>query len=289
MFRKIIKALKTKTRSDDHDFKTDILYACQGLQIHLPQEHKLPAYQRRHQKYNKFLPHLVKLISGDATIIDVGANCGYVLAAMAQQNPYARYICIEPDSLFNSYLRSNLDIIRSVHSDIRVAILDDLVGKNIKKVALKNSGGTSVAIPDAGKMMTRTLDEIMQGFPGADVRLLKCDVDGFDYDVLDSAMQLIDDQHPPIYFECQHDHDYQKRGFETTMRWLADQGYVRWAAFDNFGELMIMTEDTEPVCSLMDYVMKQNEGRTTRTIYYLDIFCVCSKDLALIDSALEAY
>lgn len=289
IFRKTIKSLKVRAKNDHHALDADVLYPCYGLQIHLPRAHKLPAYQRRHQNYDKFLPHLAKFISPNGTIIDIGANCGYIFTGMAQQNPHARYICIEPDGLFNSCLRSNVDMVRSTHPGIEVTILSDLVGKGIKNAMLKNSGGTSVAVPNEGNMMTRTLDDIMQELPGADVRLLKSDVDGFDYDVLDSARQLIDDQHPAIYFECQHDHEYQRRGFETTMTWLADQGYVRWSAFDNFGELMITATDPQPIFSLMGYVMKQNEGRATRTIYYLDILCVCSKDLDLMSSALKAY
>lgn len=231
----------------------------------------------------------MKYIESPATIIDVGANCGYVTATMAQENDQASYICIEPEPLFNTYLRANVASLRSLRPDIQVTILEELVGKSMNNAMLQNTGGTSVAVPGGGRMMARTLDDIMRGVSGPRVRLLKSDVDGFDYDVLESAGELILSQRPPIYFECQHDTEDQKEGFEKTITWLSSVGYARWALFDNFGALIMVVEDTRLILSLMNYIMRQTRGQGTRTIYYMDIFCVCPEDVALMEAALESY
>lgn len=289
MFRKFGRSSKEKHRPKNPGSNEDIVYGCGRLEIRLPHGHTLPKYQQRHPDYNRFLPHLVKYIESPATIIDVGANCGYVTAAMAQENDRASYICIEPEPVFNTYLQANVASLRSRCPDVQVTILEELVGKSMKNAVLQNTGGTSVAVPGAGRMMARTLDDIMRGVSGPDVRLLKSDVDGFDYDVLQSAEELIRSQRPPIYFECQHDTDEQKEGFEKIITWLSSAGYARWALFDNFGGLIMVTEDTGPVFSLMNYIMKQTRGPGTRTIYYMDIFCVCPEYVALMEAALESY
>jgi FkbM family methyltransferase len=289
MFRKMTTIKKKGLGIGRPASAADITYACGHLQIRLPQGHTLPKYQSRHPDYNRFLPHLARYVDGNATIIDVGANCGYVVAAMAQQNEQAAYICIEPDEHFLWYLNLNMDILRSRHPHVQVAVCKELVGKIVKDAVLKNSGGTSVAVLGTGCLTAKPLDDIMTGFAGSRVRLLKSDVDGFDYDVLDSARQLIVSQNPAVYFECQHEHDDQKKGFEATIAWLSEVGYVRWAIFDNYGAFIMAPEDVGAVLSLMNYVMKQNEGRATRTMYYLDILCVCSKDMEMMSAALATY
>lgn len=289
MFRKMLRSMSNTRRKSVSASAEDILCSCGSLQIHLPPGHTLPRYQHRHPEYDRFLPHFASFISSDATIIEVGANCGYMAAAMAQQNHRAEYICIEPDLLFNSYLRSNLDILRSVYPEVQVSVLDDLVGKNVRNALLKNSGGTSVAVPGEGLINARTLDDIMTGFPGSRVHLLKSDVDGFDYDVIRSAERLIEGQKPAIYFECQHEHNYQRRGFEEVIQWLSRIGYTRWSLFDNFGAFLMTAEDTGLIFSLMNYIMRQNEGRSTRTMYYLDILCVCDEYKDAMNAAIESY
>jgi len=67
-----------------------------GVMIKLDSGHVLPAYKKEHINYDRFLPHLVGFINDeDSIVVDIGANYGDTLAALAISNSNLTYICIE--------------------------------------------------------------------------------------------------------------------------------------------------------------------------------------------------
>lgn len=270
-------------------FNIKIIVSYKDFFIHLPAYHRLPIYQRNHPKYDRFLPHLIKNIEGNCCVIDVGANCGDTLAGMANENAKIQYVCIEPDQNFHALLLSNVENIKGAYPNFNVICKKYLVGKSFTNVSLDGVGGTKHAVVGAGTLVAKPLDKILDEINVAPVRLLKSDVDGFDYDVIDSARELLISQHPMIFFECQNDFDYQKKGFEETISWLHFIGYTDWVLFDNFGEVVLRTDRIDQIYQLLEYVWRQNEKLTTRTIYYFDILAAASKDRNFIDAALKIY
>ena len=266
-----------------------IQHAYKDFSIMLPADHKLPIYQRQHPQYDRFLPHFVKGIESNSTIIDVGANCGDTLAGMVVENSEPKYICIEPDTAFHHALLSNIAHIKKFHPNLDVVTVKHLIGKNLSNVLLEGTGGTKHAVVGMGTQTAMPLDEILKGIPCPPVRLLKTDVDGFDYDVIDSSRDLLLAQHPILFFECQYDFEYQKIGFEKTIEWLGSIGYTDWTIFDNFGEVMLRTHDPQQVLQLMKYVWRQNTKAATRTIYYFDILVGTAKNMGFISDALNTY
>jgi FkbM family methyltransferase len=258
--------------------------------ITLPADHMLPVYQKQHRRYDRFLPRLAKYIDHGATIIDVGANCGDSLAAMVEQNAKSTYVCIEPDAVFFEYLALNIRRIKAAVPGVDVRAIKSLVGKNITLVALEGVGGTKHAVAGQGNHQAETLDEIVRALIGTSrVSLIKSDVDGFDYDVIDSAEELIASNGPMIFFECYVTSLQQKEGFESTLNWLQSIGYKDWTAFDNFGEVILRTADAADILQLIDYVWKQSSGGASRTIYYLDFLAGMGSDRQLIDAAVRSY
>lgn len=255
----------------------------------LPADHKLPLYQREHPRYDRFLPHLAKRLEGDGAIIDVGANCGDTLAGMVVENAKLKYICIEPDSDFHRRLLLNITHIKKFRPNLDVVTVKHLVGSSLANVSLEGVGGTKHAVVGKGTQTAIPLDEILKDITCPPVRLLKIDVDGFDYDVIDSARGLLLMQHPIIFFECQYDFEYQKIGFEKTIEWLSSIGYTDWTMFDNFGEVMLRAHDVRQVHHLMQYVWRQNTKAATRTIYYFDILVGTAKDMGFIGDTLDSY
>ena len=264
-------------------------YAYRYFSIMLPADHRLPIYQHQHPKYDRFLPHIAKKIAANATIIDVGANCGDTLAGMASENAASKYICIEPDQAFHDELVSNIIRIKKCHPDLDVVTLKHLVGKRMLNVSLEGVGGTKHAVVGKGTQSSKPLDEILAGIACPAVKLLKIDVDGFDYDVIDSAPNLLASQHPILFFECQCDFEYQKKGFEKTIAWLKTIDYSDWTVFDNFGEIMLRTDDVQQLFQLLEYIWKQNTKAATRTIFYYDILAGTRADAGFIDDALATY
>jgi hypothetical protein len=114
-------------------------------------------------------------------------------------------------------------------------------------------------------------------------------VDGYDYDVLDSAGLLIARDKPLLFFECQMDNLSQKVAYEATIHGLTENGYRDWALFDNFGELVFRARQFEEIKQLFDYVWRQNMKRSTRTIWYFDVLAAHESAADLAQVALEGY
>jgi FkbM family methyltransferase len=268
--------------------KLSIFQKFEEYAIELTPDHLLPAYQKNHPKYDRFLPVLVTYLERGCVIVDVGANVGDSLAAMAEKNKVASYICIEADELFFQILEKNVITIKKQLQELKVETLQALVGKAITGVVLEGKDGSKHAVlSKTGQIASRALDEILAG--KSSIRLLKSDVDGFDYDVIDSAMGLIQKHKPILYFECQYENENQMAGYLSTLNQLTKVGYTDWTVFDNFGAKILRTKSEEMVGQLIAYIWQQNTHKTTRTIYYLDILVVQESDSVIIDKVLLDY
>jgi len=263
-----------------------IEYGYRGFSITLPAEHRLPSYRERYPKYDAFLPKLAGLLRSEDTIVDVGANVGDTLAGMAESNSRANYICIEADGSFFRLLERNVGRMRLAMPGLRVHPVQALVGKSVASASLEGKGGTRHAVVAEGGVRSRPLDQILAEVANSGVRLLKSDVDGFDYDILDSSMSVIERHGPLLFFEVSFDHAYQRDGYAATLDALHAAGYHDWTVFDNFGQPIVRTTDLGLVRQLIDYLAEQNAGLSTRTIYYYDILAAQAKDAAIVDQAL---
>jgi FkbM family methyltransferase len=264
-------------------------YPYKTFSILLPDGHLLPAHQKAHPKYDRFLPHLASFIPAGDAIIDIGANCGDTLAGMVEKNPLAKYICIEPDEQFFHYLGLNVLRMQDSLPSLDVQMVQSLVGLEVANAALVGSGGTKHAVIGQGEKSSRTLDAIVAEFPSHRIHLIKSDVDGFDYDVLNSAEGVLRASRPLIFFECQCDFEYQKAGYERTILRLIEAGYTHWLLFDNFGQLMLKTGAAEQIYQMLDYVWRQRQEASTRTMYYFDMLAYTDESAVLAAAAVASY
>jgi FkbM family methyltransferase len=271
-------------------FGIPAVHRYRDFSILLPPDHMLPHYQRTHPNYDRLLPHLAKYIDQEACIVDVGANVGDTLAGMVETNATSTYVCIEPDDGFFELLTKNIERIKASKPGLSAIASKNLVGKAVSDVQLQGDGGTKHAVVGReGSLKSRTLDDILTEHAIQNVRLLKSDVDGFDFDVLDSASSTISTCKPLLFFECQTDHAFQKQGYETTLRSLETIGYTEWVLFDNFGAVLLRADAVNQFAGLLEYIWKQNLGLGTRTIFYVDILAAVSADKPLIDAVLAEY
>ena len=285
-----LKAVKKIQNSARHCSRVPIKYKFKNFYIELPAYHRLNEYSEAHLLYDKFLPHLSKYLPITSTIIDVGANVGDTLAGMVEQNAKVSYICIEADGLFYSFLQSNVSKIKDYYNALKVQTINAFVGKNITNIELEGEGGTKRAIVSAsgkGKIKSVRLDDIIPD--QLNVRLLKSDVDGFDYDVIESGLSIVKKNRPIIFFECHFEFDFQKVGYETVIKSLQELGYCDWTVFDASGAIILRTENIHILFQLLDYLWLQNLGKTTRTMYYYDILAAHVGDFELVGKALEEY
>lgn len=283
---------------EPYHLESSLVYRYKDFSIQLPTDHMLPVYQKQHPKYDRFLPHLAKYLQPSATVIDVGANVGDTLAGMVEQNSTVSFVCIEPDDLFYQLLEKNIQHIKLSKTNLKVQTIKALVGNNISGVSLEGQGGTKHAVINKeGRLKSQSLDKLLTEivslvdgkYHNQNIRIIKTDVDGFDYDVLNSSKQIIKKYKPIIFFECQYNFSYQKEGYEKLFDTLELQGYSDWTIFDNFGEIIIRTSNVEVIKQLLNYVWNQNIGRATRTIYYYDVLAIQASDAPLINHVLADY
>jgi FkbM family methyltransferase len=210
---------------------------------------------------------------------------------MYDANRNLDYICIEADEGFFGLLQENLLRIKAIDESASIQAIRALVGSRITDVSLDGTGGTKKAIIGDSKnpISSESLDHILSLSKATNIKLLKSDVDGFDYDVIDSADSTLNSCSPILFFECHFDHMFQKAGYQKTIANLQSRGYGRWVIFDNFGEVILRTNDIQQINQLFDYVWRQNVKRTTRTIFYYDILAATKRDHELIDRVIDDY
>lgn len=257
--------------------------------LRLPHDHLLPLYQRKHPGYDRFLPFLAGRLPAGGTVVDVGANCGDTVVAMAAQNRHLHYLCIEPEAVFQRYLQDNVGVMRQRAPGLQVETVAAMVGKEITQAKLAGENGSKHAVLGTGGMVTTTLDAIFESGQRPPVRLLKSDVDGFDYDVVRSAEGLIARYRPLVFYECQFLDDAQRSGFDGLIADLSQLGYSHWTVFDNFGEVMLCGAEPTHVRQLMEYRWRQQHKGATRTVYYYDVLAAVGADAPFIERVLADY
>jgi FkbM family methyltransferase len=272
---------------------SDFMYQIdKDISIKLPNNHLLPSFQSSYPLYDRFLPVVAEKLPARTTVIDVGANCGDSLAAMFAANKLLNFVCIEPDDAFYKYLSDNIELLRLKHPSASIQSIKSLVGKSIKNAELVVGDNVSTrrmapVQAGGGGIKSQTLDDIIN--PDATVSLIKSDVDGYDYDVLESAETLIITHHPLLYFEYRAQCDQQSYGYHKVVNWLTSVGYNDFVMFDNYGGMMMRTDDPDSIYQLSSYIQLQNNNVSTRTIHYLDVLCGSERNKEVVSSILDAY
>jgi len=248
-------------------------YKINSIPIKIDYNHLLPDYEKKFPNYDRFLSHLVKYLKVDSIVVDVGANIGDTLIKMASSNEHLQYVCIEPDDNYYSDLVSNCEIIKSKKPKLKVRTLKKYIGLDNDYVSLVNgTNGSKRSIPGLGSIRSDSLDNIFNelNISQNKLSLIKCDVDGYDWDVIKSANSLLKN-FPYIYFECFYENMSQLNNFKAVISDLFEKKYNHFSFFDNYGNHMCCIDNLKNVYQLLDYIKKQNFSKTTRTINYYDI------------------
>jgi FkbM family methyltransferase len=273
-----------------------------GFNIDLPPDHLLPSLLRAYPLYDQFLPHLAKYLNAGDVVIDVGANCGDTLAAMSSANPALSFLCVEPDATFYSYLTRNARRITAAQPGTYVRTVQSLVGTQSSASMLHGEGGTKTAraLDPAGEPAATSdivhrsvrLDEIVRGqsaLAPEKIRLLKSDVDGYDYDVIASAGAMLDNERLIIFFECYAESDEQRAGYLKLFEQLAARGYHHFSFFDNVGKFLKHTAAVDAAQSQLRDVWREPAAGSARAAFYLDVLACRDSDAAFIERVVAEF
>jgi FkbM family methyltransferase len=267
-------------------------YTVGGLPLEIPRDHMLPQFQEQHPLYDRFLPFIGSAAPEGSWIVDVGANVGDTVAALVPETK-ASILAIEGHDTFYRYFLRNMGQL-DVPARSRVRCVRALVGSGSVQGDLQAESGTAKLIQNSSSTSStscRTLDEITQsqGIRPDQVFLLKTDTDGFDADVLVSAKQILRSGNPILYFENQVDTREQAQRFKQLYRFLADYGYESYWVLDNFGNPLLESIESRALDMLTDYLLTQQERRSTRTFYYCDVLAAKPDRQEEITRAIERY
>lgn len=232
-------------------------------EILLPIKHPLPTYRKQHRLYDKFLPVLCSVISENGIIIDVGANVGDTVAAIAQTCGN-QIIAIEGYEPYFDILKMNIE---KLGIGDRVEIVHAIVGTQVGSLVAHN--GTASLSPDGDQHPYR-LDEILIGKDN-EIILIKVDTDGYDYDVLLSGLITIENSKPILFWEGGTS-DVGK--FLSLYSELQMLGYNKYWVFDNFGNILLSECELQQVKDFDEYIYNIYKYECTKTFSYIDILSV---------------
>lgn len=268
------------------------LYRCGEVEIVLPPYHMLPKYQEENRLYDRFLPFLVRTIE-HGMVVDVGANCGDSLAAMVSENRRLEYIAIEPDAEFFRYLKDNEKRITDLFPDASIALIQALISDANISASLHGEKGSKHRVeaePGKAAIRAERLMDVLARHGGAEtLRLIKSDVDGYDFDVIASARKYLEKEDLLLFFECQYCNEEQKNGFVRLLESLPRKGFSDFWFFDNYGAYMLHSNEPAIHAELLDYVWRQSTGAATRTLYYFDILASKPADHAWVSDVIQRF
>ena len=144
-----------------------------------------------------------RIISPGATIIDVGANIGYLTTYFSDLTANSgKVLALEPDSRAFCFLKRNLSLNNCVNTTPYLLALSDHVGTSNLYLSSNRTGNNVLyelskdrldepQIRSSVVVETTTLDEIFVSTTFTDQTILKIDVEGFELNVLRGAEQLL--------------------------------------------------------------------------------------------------
>ena len=243
-------------------FKIDQKLKIGSRIMFLPPGHPLSMWASLYKDYDNFLPKLVKRMNSNETIIDIGANVGDTLFRFIDANPKPNYFSIEADQYFFKYLKKNKELLEKEIQD-KVTLINELVGKNLKgNLTQKFNLGTKFLVESPDGLETKSLDEIIIDRNIQNIKLIKVDVDGYDYNVLLSAMNEIKKNKPSLFFEYM---SLNKIEYIELIKKLYEIGYSEWTIINNYGSAIFEKKHYKDV---LDYI---NLEKNSKII--IDIYC----------------
>lgn len=288
--KKIIKMITPPILSYFHSRLSNMLkprneeriYKINNYEIILPPEHCLDIYQRKFKKYDKFLPELSKYIT-DGVIIDIGANVGDTLYGVLQSASTTKYICIEPEPYFFSYLKRNVQRLPESEQK-RVTLFNSAISAEHKVLSFSSKNGTAHQDKN-GKhnIFTKTIDDIIEEFnsPIEDYKLIKIDTDGYDYDCILSGQKFFLKTSAAVFWENEISDTDALNKYTKAIRFLLCCGYTKFYIFDNYGNF-ITTTIGEDILYLLKYQLEASVN-----IYYFDILACKDKTVKFIDNIIK--
>lgn len=254
-----------------------VRYDLDGASLLLPLEHNLPLYRQEYPQYSTNIPRIAAYLQTKyptLKIIDVGANIGDT-AVMLRHKVKSPILCIEGSERYFPLLKANTAHV----PDVTLAQVFVHVTDEIKDVSFHYAGGTASFCADqqGEPMKTQSLTSILTEYPQfSDAKFIKIDTDGLDICIIRSAIPLLGQLKPVLFFE----YVPQLSTCEPMLSIFAELhhiGYETVIIYDNLGDYLLTTTTNQT--HLLEDLHQYTAGRGISR--YWDICAFHQEDQAL--------
>jgi FkbM family methyltransferase len=208
---------------------------------------------------------------GHLIAVDVGANIGDTIKFCDPQAD-DHFLGIEPDSYYAKLFEKNVGYMDNV--TLAKMICSSRDGYAAMKT--QRDYGTASMVEDKNlKSETRTLDSLLLNFDGFNkVNFLKIDTDGFDFEVIRGAKNIIKQNKPLVLFECDvFSNENHIEDFREIMNLFYTSGYHSALVYDNNGYLFSVIR----LGNLSDFKYSLFY-QITSDFFYFDILAMTEKE-----------
>ena len=126
------------------------------------------------------------------------------------------------------------------------------------------TGTKSLIESDIG-IKSKKLDDIIMEYSIKNVKLIKVDVDGFDYNILFSAINELTNNKPDIFFEYMPLDELGKKNYLRLIEKLNKIGYSNWTMLDNYGSVIFENK------SYIELINKTKSALIKKDVF--DVYC----------------
>jgi FkbM family methyltransferase len=254
--------------------------------IRLPLGSHTLEYKRAFKLYDTALGDIARIVRTkypDLRAIDIGAHVGDT-AALIRKHGQIPVLCIEGDPLVFPILMENARILGPGISIERSFVGPD--GQAIEPGTIDDLGHNASLVPaakDGGAIKLRGLRSILNDHPEFfRAKLLKTDIEGYDFDVLRQSIDVIADSRPVIFLEYDvHFRPNEPAAGLETIKALADIGYSDFIYYDNFGNFLVHAKAAQQsvLIDLHNYLASNQAFGVA--VHYFDVCAFHQEDAEL--------
>jgi FkbM family methyltransferase len=287
----MLNKIKEKIKNTFFQVKDIELHSIGKYQITLPANHPLKSYQSTYKRYDIALGEIsieIKKKYQNLKAIDVGANIGDSAALISKYSKIPT-LCIEGNKTFLPILEQNINNIGD-----HIKLEKNFIGPknlniNINKIHThRGTASIAKAIDNNEKsentVKTKSLKEILEKHSDfSNFKLFKTDTDGYDFNIIQSSIEILEKNKPIIFFE--YDPSMSPNGNTEsikTIKQLSDINYENFIIYDNFGNYLCSTNNIETFKDLNIYLKSNNKYK--KIVYYLDICAFNREDSDLFNN-----
>ena len=232
-----------------------------SLRCRLPAASPLAGVKREHPLFDRFTSALGAVLDDGDAVVVAGAGHGTALAALADARPALNLLAIERDAERFAYLRTNASAPRA--------------------------GRTQLLHAELGSPALAGIDAAVQEARVEGVRLLVSPIGAQGAEVLGGAAALCASARPMLHFSCQVGTDAEP--WRQRLRALWARGYTGFWMLDNFGNPVCEATQPRVLDQMLDSLLRQNQRRASRTLYYYDVLAFADRDAARAARAIELH